>query len=572
MQGSATEYGGRAGYHRFVALAKEREQAALWRQGLRKLGIRLVGVALVCGGGISAWADWTPPESSVTPPAVVTLDAFAAPGAGSGPSAALVVGADGALYGSTEFGGTNGSGTLFRVETDGSFTKLHEFNGVDGWRPSAALVVGPDGMLYGSTLYGGTNGNISGRGTLFRLEPNGTFTKLHDFNDVDGANPSAALVVGPDGALYGSTPQGGGTNGNIPGRGTLFRLETNGTFTKLHDFNFTDGYELVAALVVGPDGALYGSTEYGGTNGTRLGGYGTLFRLETNGGFTKLHDFNGVDGDEPLAALVVGSDGALYGSTYRGGTNVYYDGTLFRLETNSVFAKLYDFGGTIGENPSTALVLGPDGALYGSTPNGGSGHGGILFKLVLNHPPVARCHDVAVLAGANCEAEASVDNGSFDPDAGDTTTLRQEPPGPYPLGATPVTLTVTDNHGASNSCAATVTVIDTTPPTISDVAVTPNVLWPPNGKMVEVSVDYTATDDCSGVTNVLAVTSNETSNGAGNGTSPDWVIEDSHHVQLRAERSSAGTGRVYTITAISTDNAGNSSTRTVAVTVPKNQK
>ena len=618
MQGSATEYGGRAGYHRFVALAKEREQAALWRQGLRKLGIRLVGVALVCGGGISAWADWTPPESSVTPPAVVTLDAFAAPGAGSGPSAALVVGADGALYGSTEFGGTNGSGTLFRVETDGSFTKLHEFNGVDGWRPSAALVVGPDGMLYGSTLYGGTNGNISGRGTLFRLEPNGTFTKLHDFNDVDGANPSAALVVGsdgalygltqgggrsgygtlfreetngtftnlhyfkgtdganpsaalvvgPDGALYGSTPQGGGTNGNIPGRGTLFRLETNGTFTKLHDFNFTDGYELVAALVVGPDGALYGSTEYGGTNGTRLGGYGTLFRLETNGGFTKLHDFNGVDGDEPLAALVVGSDGALYGSTYRGGTNVYYDGTLFRLETNSVFAKLYDFGGTIGENPSTALVLGPDGALYGSTPNGGSGHGGILFKLVLNHPPVARCHDVAVLAGANCEAEASVDNGSFDPDAGDTTTLRQEPPGPYPLGATPVTLTVTDNHGASNSCAATVTVIDTTPPTISDVAVTPNVLWPPNGKMVEVSVDYTATDDCGGVTNALVVASNE----APNGPSPDWVIEDDHQVQLRAERAGRGSGRVYTITIISTDNGGNSSTRTVTVSVPKNQK
>jgi hypothetical protein len=117
-----------------------------------------------------------------------------------------------------------------------------------------------------------------------------------------------------------------------------------------------------------------------------------------------------------------------------------------------------------------------------------------------------------------------------------------------------------------------VTVVDMTPPTISDLTVTPNVLWPPNHKMVEVTVNYTATDDCSAVSNVLSVTSNEAPNGAGNGTSPDWVIEDSHHVQLRAERSGARTGRVYTITVISTDNAGNSSTRTVTVAVQKNQK
>jgi hypothetical protein len=112
-----------------------------------------------------------------------------------------------------------------------------------------------------------------------------------------------------------------------------------------------------------------------------------------------------------------------------------------------------------------------------------------------------------------------------------------------------------------------VTVMDTTPPTIGDVAVMPNVFWPPNGKMVEVSVDYTATDDCGGVTNVLTVTSNE----APSGSAPDWVLEDDHHVNLRAERSGTGSGRVYKVTVISTDNAGNSSTKTVTVTVPKNQ-
>jgi uncharacterized repeat protein (TIGR03803 family) len=509
------------------------------------------------------------------------------------PSAALVAGPDGALYGSTPNGGTNNYGTLFRVETDGTFTKLHDFHGTDGNQP-LALVAGPGGALYGSTSGGGTNRG----GTLFRLQTNGTFTKLHDFSGPDGSGPLAALVAGPDGALYGSTG-GGGTNGY--GYGTLFRLQTNGTFTKLHDFYGTDG-QPSAALVVGPDGALYGSTPYGGADRFYLGS-GTLFRLETNGTFTELYDFAndyGFDGAGPLAALVVGPDGALYGSTRYSGFDTYGNpygnaplaalvvgpdgalygstlyggasdnGTLFRVDTNGTFTKLYDFNGTNGANPSVALAVGPDGSLYGSTTFGGPRRGGILFKLVLNRPPIPRCHDVTVSAGPNCAADASVDNGSFDPDAGDTLTLSQEPPGPYPLGSTPVTLTVTDNHGASASCTATVTVVDTTPPAISDVGVTPNVLWPPNHKMLEATVDYTATDDCGAVTNVLVVTSNEASNGAGNGTSPDWVIEDDHHVQLRAERSGEGSGRVYAITVISTDNAGNSSTKTVSVTVPEN--
>jgi uncharacterized repeat protein (TIGR03803 family) len=337
----------------FDELAKGLKQSGIWR-ALRKFGIGLAGVALVCGGGSIAWADWSPPESSVTPPAVVTLDTFAALDAnGAIPLAALVVGPDGALYGSTRQGGGSGYGTLFRVELNGTFRKLHDFNGTDGDEPLTALVVGPDGALYGSTSSGGA-GSYLGDGTLFRVETNGSFIKLHDFNSTnDGAYPSAPLVVGPDGALYGSAPYGG-TNGN----GTLFRVETNGAFTKLHDFNRTnEGYN-PSALVVGSDGALYGSTSGGGSNGD-----GTLFRLETDGTFNKLHDFNGTDGDEASTALVVGPDGALYGSTSFGGVNGY--GTLFRLETNSTFTKLHDFNDYDGYGPSAPLVVGPDGAMYG---------------------------------------------------------------------------------------------------------------------------------------------------------------------------------------------------------------
>src|SRR5206468_1436218 len=80
-----------------------------------------------------------------------------------------------------------------------------------------------------------------------------------------------------------------------------------------------------------------------------------------------------------------------------------------------------------------------------------------------NHPPVALCANVVVSANlANCQANASIDAGSYDPDTGDVLTITQVPAGPYPLGTNIVCLLVTDNHGASNSCCAVVTVVDTT--------------------------------------------------------------------------------------------------------------
>jgi len=189
-----------------------------------------------------------------------------------------------------------------------------------------------------------------------------------------------------------------------------------------------------------------------------------------------------------------------------------------------------------------------------------------------NRAPVAVCHDVTVSSGNKCSATASIDNGSFDPDSGDPITLAQSPAGPYPLGSTSVTLTVTDNHGASSQCTGTVTVVDNTPPTISGASANPSTLWPPNHKMVDVTVGYNATDNCGPVTCSLTVSSNEPVNGTGDGdAAPDWEVVDAHHVRLRAERAGAGSGRVYTITISCIDGAGNSSSQQVSVTVPKNQ-
>jgi hypothetical protein len=121
--------------------------------------------------------------------------------------------------------------------------------------------------------------------------------------------------------------------------------------------------------------------------------------------------------------------------------------------------------------------------------------------LAVNRTPVAQCANVIVSAGANCQADASINNGSFDPD-GDPITLTQAPPGPYPLGTNRVTLTVTDSHGASNSCSALVIVLDRTPPVLSC----------PGGKVLEfqdekgtvATYSVTATDSCSAVS--LSVT------------------------------------------------------------------
>ena len=133
-----------------------------------------------------------------------------------------------------------------------------------------------------------------------------------------------------------------------------------------------------------------------------------------------------------------------------------------------------------------------------------------------------------------------------------------------------VSASTPDPDATNNSATATTTAFNP-PPTITGVSVDKPVLWPPNHKLVDVTVDYNVTDNCPLPPNscTLSVTSNEPINGTGDGdTSPDWIILDAHHVQLRAERSGKGNGRIYTSTITCTDSGGSSSSQTVAVSVP----
>lgn len=143
-----------------------------------------------------------------------------------------------------------------------------------------------------------------------------------------------------------------------------------------------------------------------------------------------------------------------------------------------------------------------------------------------------------------------------------------------PLGTNVVAVSVSDSAANVTSCSTSVVVVDTTPPVIVRSSVTPNSLWPPNHKFVDVKVSALVQDTCSATTwKITSIKSNEPVNGLGDGdTAPDWQITGDHTAKLRAERSGKGSGRIYTITLVGKDTSGNESApATVCVKVPKSQ-
>ncbi|MFZ9388575.1 MAG: reprolysin-like metallopeptidase [Chitinophagaceae bacterium] len=185
--------------------------------------------------------------------------------------------------------------------------------------------------------------------------------------------------------------------------------------------------------------------------------------------------------------------------------------------------------------------------------------------------------DITIYKDANCNHDASVgvtgdvtDEDDNCDNTLDATYSDVSVPGSC-IGEEIITRTWTlsDDCGNSLSKSQIITVRDNTKPVISNISPDPSILWPPNHKMRDVTIGYTAVDNCSPVTNVLTVASNEPVNGTGDGdTAPDWEVIDDHHVRLRAERAGSGNGRIYTITITSTDDCGNVAVATTQVMVP----
>jgi len=315
---------------------------------------------------------------------LTTLTAFNG-GDGELPYAGLIQGADGEFYGTTRSGGANNYGTAFKITPGGTLTTLYSFCSegqcADGGSPNA-LVLDDDGNLYGTTDGGGANTF----GTVFRITPGGTLTTLYSFCPEhpcpDGAIPEAGLIEAVNGDLYGTTYEGGAND-----YGTVFKITPGGTLKTVHSFNCNDGAYPKAALIQATDGNFYGTTSAtGGDCDDKAGG--TVFKITPTGTLTTLFIFQQccADGSGPLAPLIQATDGSLYGTTSGGGAN--NAGTVYEITRDGTLATLYNFceqnSCSDGEAPEGALVQATDGNFYGTTAYGGSDTAGTIFKMAPN--------------------------------------------------------------------------------------------------------------------------------------------------------------------------------------------
>ncbi len=312
-----------------------------------------------------------------------------------------IQGIDGNFYGTTYLGGSNELGTVFKVTPSGAFTTVHTFGGPDGSEPLAGLVQATNGDLYGTTYLGGSEGD----GTIFKITPSGAFTTLHSFCSqsgcTDGENPFAGLIQGIDGNLYGTTFGGG----SAKGFGTVFKITPSGTLTTLHSFctqsGCLDGQFPQTGLVQASNGNFYGTTIGGGTYGD-----GTIFEITPGGKLTTLYNVcsqSGCpDGNYLYASLIQATDGNLYGIMDVGGANG--SGTIFKITLSGTLTTVYNFcsqrGCPDGQYPSGALVQDTDGNLYGTTADGGANGYGTVFCLSVGLGPFVETEPTAAKVGA----------------------------------------------------------------------------------------------------------------------------------------------------------------------------
>jgi uncharacterized repeat protein (TIGR03803 family) len=287
---------------------------------------------------------------------------------GEKPRAKLIQGSDGNFYSTAWQGGapSGGGGTAFKVTSGGVFTLLRSC--LVGQNPSqlyGGLIQGVDGNFYGMSI--GSND-----GTIYKMTPAGVTTVLHSFNGTNGTSVQSDLTRGSDGNFYG-VAAGGGANFV----GTIFKITPAGAFTLLHSFTgAAGGSNPRGALIEGTGGDYFGVTSGGGTLG-----FGSIFKFNVvSRTYTSLYSFRAIDGAYPAGLLM--TQGNLYGTTQINGANA--SGTVFKYNISTgIFTKFHDFNGANGKHPQAALVLASDGNLYGTALQGGANNNGVIFRVAM---------------------------------------------------------------------------------------------------------------------------------------------------------------------------------------------
>jgi uncharacterized repeat protein (TIGR03803 family) len=284
-----------------------------------------------------------------------------------------------------------GFGTVFKLVPDGTETVLYAFQGTtDGANPYGNLISDPNGNLFGTTGAGGdmnvaecSDFGYAGCGTAFEVTPSGNETVIYEFQGgSDGWSPEGGLISDSSGNYYGTTTFGGSANCDV-GCGIVFKIAPGGTEAILYTFQGgTDGYKPAAALTTDNSGNFYGTTVFGGSDDD-----GTVYKLSPDGSKSVLYSFKGGnDGANPEAGVIMDRVGNLYGTTDGGGGDTACRayggcGTIFKLAPDGKETVLSTFDPPRhGRTPMAPLLMGKKGLLYGTATQGGAGNG-VVFKV-----------------------------------------------------------------------------------------------------------------------------------------------------------------------------------------------
>jgi uncharacterized repeat protein (TIGR03803 family) len=292
----------------------------------------------------------------------------------------LSQGQDGDFYSTIQTNGTTNYGSVYKMTTAGKYTLLSSFCAekapcaLTGANPTGGVTLGFDGNFWGTTL----NGGKDAAGTVFKITPSGTLTKVYDFtNAKDDSAPIYPPLQGQDGNLYGVSEEQYNSQ-----YGAFYKLTIKGKATP-HPFNYADG-ATPNLPAQGTNLSFYGTTQAGGDPTCRCG---VVYKATAGGTITVLHKFTGYasstvyDGNRPIGVLVQGSDGDFYGTTYAGGASNI--GTIFKISASGVYTLVHSFTGvpTDGAHPIAGLTVGTDGNLYGTTSVGGKQNGGTIYDI-----------------------------------------------------------------------------------------------------------------------------------------------------------------------------------------------
>ena len=418
---------------------------------------------------------------------------------GAGPLG-IAIDRNGNLFGVTyeggRYNGLYGGGIVWKLDTSGRFSDIHDFGGpvlnadgsmgVDGINPAAGLTIDGSGNLFGTAKYGGPNGS----GIVWSLSTSGAYKDLHDFggqvNAPDGSSyydaslPQGVPTLDSSGKLWGTATVGGRL-----GSGILWYISPSGAYTDFHDFG---GPITFSGGTIGLDGIVSGNIVFDssgnifGIEGTGLQNYGCIWKITPDGTFTDLHDFNGyddlgLDGTGP-SMITMDASGNLFGIATNGGVNGYtgsQGGTLWEMTPQGAFQVLHNFGGTVynsgaqavpdGVLPSS-LAFDPTGNLFGVTNQGGNidpsdGGFGILWSYNTNSVSSVSLSPGSVIAGQSSTAKVMLAGPA--PSGGlqvfftsSSASVTLQPAVNVPAGAQTATVPIVTN-GVDNITNATVT-------------------------------------------------------------------------------------------------------------------